>query len=166
MIGTNITSNTSRVEHSKKVYLIIAVVAVVVLVGGYFGITKLVSKSSNSISGVNGGLFQKSDTFWAVFLTNGQTYFGKLDPDDLNGNYVELSNVYYLEKSTAASTPTAGADSNTPAPAQAGGYNLIHLGNELHAPTDKMIINREQVLFVEQLKPESQVVKLIGSQPK
>jgi hypothetical protein len=43
-------------------------------------------------------------------------------------------------------------------------FQLIKLGNELHGPTDKMYINRSQVLFYEQLRKDSQVVVNIESQ--
>ena len=38
---------------------------------------------------------------------------------------------------------------------------LTKLGGEIHGPEDKMIVNRQQVLFIENLKPDSKVVQLI-----
>ena len=98
---------------------------------------------------------------WAVFLTNQQTYFGSLDPDDLNGNYVTLSGVYYLERSQ-----TTDASGQTASGSAGGGYNLVHLGSELHGPMDKISINRAQILMIEQLKSDSKVVKAMEAEGK
>ena len=90
-------------------------------------------------------------TGWqAVFLSNGQVYFGNVvsqTPDT-----VVLRRIYYLQ---------------TSGPLQAGGEQqpqdlaLVKLGAELHGPTDEMQINREHVLFIETLKNDSKVVKAI-----
>lgn len=157
------TNIYNQAQPKNKSLLIYAVIALLVLVGVVFGLSQTVLKGSPIISGVTGSSsflknLKPQTAYWAVFLNNGQTYFGKLDPDDLNGNYIQLAEVYYLEK--AADTTTTGAKaaagSSTP------GYNLIHLGNELHGPTDQMIINRSNVLFIEQLKPDSKVVTAIA----
>jgi hypothetical protein len=37
--------------------------------------------------------------------------------------------------------------------------NLVKLGAELHGPTDEMRINRDHILFIEDLKDDSQVVQ-------
>jgi len=39
---------------------------------------------------------------------------------------------------------------------------LVKLGNELHGPEDQMSVNRDQILFIEKLKADSQVVKTIN----
>ncbi len=41
------------------------------------------------------------------------------------------------------------------------GSQLIKLGEEVHGPEDAMIINRDQVLFYENLKPGGKVSQLI-----
>lgn len=89
--------------------------------------------------------------YQAVFLTNGQVYFGKVGT--LNGNFVSLTHVFYIENQNSTSSSTTTASSN---------YTLRKLGvSELHAPEDKMVINREQVSFWENLKDSSQVVTKI-----
>ncbi|KKS44450.1 MAG: hypothetical protein UV05_C0006G0014 [candidate division CPR1 bacterium GW2011_GWA2_42_17] len=42
----------------------------------------------------NFGLSLNVDNYQAVFLTNGQVYFGQIN--SINDNYVKLSNIYYL----------------------------------------------------------------------
>lgn len=90
-----------------------------------------------------------SSEYQAVFLTNGQVYFGKLSAP--GGDYYYLRHIYYLASQ---------------APLQSGrppSQRLIKLGNELHGPEDLMVINRGQILFVENLKPSGQVSRAIQS---
>jgi hypothetical protein len=39
---------------------------------------------------------------------------------------------------------------------------LIKMGNEIHGPMDSMLINRSQVVLVEDLKNDSRVVQAIN----
>ncbi len=94
--------------------------------------------------------------FQAVFFTNGQVYFGKLQI--LNSSYMKLNDVWYLQtKSSSTSTPvqqTTAQSSND--------VQLVQLGGEIHGPTDQMVINKDQVLFFENLKPDGQVTQTIA----
>lgn len=101
-----------------------------------------------------------SSKYQAVFFTNGQVYFGKLQP--LNGDYMRLTKVFYLQ---AKSSGTAGGDSKNPQEAAAAttqDIQLIKLGDEVHGPQDEMIIAKGQVLFYENLKPEGKVTSSIN----
>jgi hypothetical protein len=84
--------------------------------------------------------------YQAVVLTNGQIYFGKLtSPGD---NYYYLRHVYYLtEQSTRAGQPKQRA--------------LAPIVRDVHAPEDMMVINRSQIVYVENLKPTGEVSKRI-----
>lgn len=84
----------------------------------------------------------------AVFLDNGQVYFGKLAQDGRNS--VALSNVYYLR--TAGDLADAGAT-----------INLIKLGGELHGPEDVLHIPTGKILYWENLKDSSAIVQRIGA---
>lgn len=86
--------------------------------------------------------------YQAVFLTNSQVYFGSIS--NVNGKYVTLKNIYYLQSSQ-----------NPQEQNQAQPILLVKLGQELHGPEDVMYINREQILFYEDLKSGSDVVKKI-----
>lgn len=85
----------------------------------------------------------------AVFLTNGQVYFGQVK--GINSQYVDLQDIYYLNSSStdskSSSTPTS--------------FSLVKLGCELHGPMDEMIINRAQVSFWENLSTTGKVAKAI-----
>lgn len=86
--------------------------------------------------------------YQAVFLNNGQAYFGKLSAP--GGDFYYLRKVFYLAQQK---------------PLQAGkasGETLVKLGNEIHGPEDLMVINRSQILFVENLKPGGKVSQAIN----
>lgn len=92
------------------------------------------------------------DEYQAVFLSNGQVYFGKLK--DLNSTYAKLTDIYYLQVKQAVQ-PKQG-DTN-----QSNNVQLVKLGQELHGPEDAMQINRDQVVFWENLKKSGKVTQAI-----
>lgn len=94
------------------------------------------------------------DKYQAVFLQNGQVYFGKIG--SLTSKYVDLQNVFYLNSNTSSSDKKTTDDSS------ANQFTLVKLGCELHGPYDQMVINRDQVTFWENLKDDGQVVKTIN----
>jgi hypothetical protein len=91
----------------------------------------------------------------AVFLTNGQVYFGKVK--SVNSQFLDLKDIYYLNVNQQVQPDQKG----TSQPAQSS-ISLVKLGCELHGPVDRMIINREQVTFWENLKDDGQVAKAIA----
>jgi len=90
--------------------------------------------------------------YQAVFLTNGQVYFGKLYKE--SSRYPILRNVYYLQVTQAPQPIREGEP-------QPQNINLVKLGGELHGPQDEMRISRNQILFIEDLKSDSRVVQAI-----
>lgn len=93
----------------------------------------------------------KENQYQAVFLTNNQVYFGKIT--DIGKGSLVLTDVFYIETPNQAQNATSASNTN---------YTLRKLGaNELHSPEDKMVINREQVTFWENLKDNGQVVTKI-----
>ena len=122
------------------VTVIIAAVAVFAAIGG-----------SNQASAI------KKDKYQAVFLNNGQVYFGHIK--DLNNKFVNLQNIYYLQTNNTSSTDQSAATSSPT------NVTLVKLGCELHGPYDQMIINDSQVLFWENLQDNSQVVQKIKQLP-
>jgi hypothetical protein len=93
------------------------------------------------------------DTWQAVFLTNGQVYFGKLE--SVSRNYAVLTDIYYLQVSRSLQQP--GGENSEEQP----NLNLIKLGDELHGPEDAMYIERKNIMFWENLKSSSDVVRAI-----
>ena len=126
--------------------LVIILIIVVVLVGLF-----LLSKyTSCNILNVNKG---PSASGWqAVFLSNGQVYFGKIIKE--TGSTVVLKDIYYLQVAQSPQPATEGQQAQQ-------NLSLVKLGNELHGPRDEMKINRDHVLFTEDLKSDSRVVDAI-----
>lgn len=93
-----------------------------------------------------------SNSFQAVFLSNGQVYFGKLYRQD--SQFPVLRDVYYLQVTQPPQQLQPGQNPPT-------NINLVKLGSELHGPQDEMRINRDQILFVEDMKPDSKVATAI-----
>ena len=84
--------------------------------------------------------------YQAIFLSNGQVYFGKLT--EAGPDYQKLEDVYYMLSLQAT-------DSAQPQ------YQLRKLGVEVHGPEGSMVINRKHILFVEDLKDDGKVVSAI-----
>ena len=109
---------------------------------------------------------QKIDdtTFQAVFLNNGQVYFGRLS--DINDRYVVLTNVYYLQNKTADQAEVGAATKDEAAKDDKNQLQLNKLGNEVHGPQAQMFIVRENISFWENLKTDSKVIEAINNQNK
>lgn len=102
-----------------------------------------------SRGGDNESKFVDTSKYQAVFLNNGQVYFG--DIQDLNDNYVRMTNIFYLTQSGSGSSSSSSNN-----------YSLVKLGcQQIHDPLDEMVINRDQVTFWENLNPNGKVVSSI-----
>lgn len=139
----------SRRPKSKltRVVSLVVLVSVALLLGALVYLFALSGKNSES-GLVDGSKHQ------AVFLNGGQVYFGKVK--DLNSQYITLESIYYLRVNEQA----AEEDSDQQQASQ--NISLAKLGCELHGPEDKMVINRDQVTFWENLKDDGQVAKAIA----
>lgn len=138
---------------SRAPWVVLVIVVVVVLaVLGFLFRDKLGmgSKSETKLSG-----------YQAVFLTNGQVYFGKVS--DMRDKYVTLKDIYYLQVNQQEQLQS-GQPATTPA--QQPQLSLVKLGNELHGPDDIMQINRDQILFFEELKADGRVAQAIEEYKK
>jgi len=141
---------TPKEPKSKKPLILAAVGVVVVIVLAIVG-WMLLGKQGNGATGIDGSKYQ------AVFFTNGQVYFGKLQ--SFNNDYMKLTDIFYLQAQQ-------DANSDKKNPQQTGSDNtdnmtLVKLGEEIHGPDDEMIISKDQVLFYENLKPDGKVSSTI-----
>ena len=81
------------------------------------------------------------NAYQAVFLTNGSTYFGKLQ--EQGDQWFTLTDVFYLSAS------------------EESGTQLIKRGSEPQGPKEPMLIPRAQILFIENLRDDSNIVTAI-----
>jgi hypothetical protein len=93
--------------------------------------------------------FSGNERISAVFLLDGQAYFGRLD-DQPWSNDVSLRDVYYFGDASQATTDFPVA--------------LVKRGSEIHHPADGMTIRRDKILAVERVSIESPVGKAIAAQ--
>lgn len=89
----------------------------------------------------------------ALFLSNGQVYFGKIET--LTDHDIILTNIYYLTENETSNNDLTPEKINTK------DYTVKKLGNEIHEPEDRMIVNRSQILFAENIKNTAPVVQAI-----
>jgi hypothetical protein len=104
------------------------------------------------------GKFVDKSKMQAVFLNGGQVYFGKIS--DLNGKYIRVNDIYYLRVNQQVQPNQSTTQSSN------NDISLVKLGCELHGPQDSMLINREHVIFWENLKTDGQVAKAVDEYKK
>ena len=132
--------------NSKKIIMAVMIVVAIIIVGclAWWGWKQM----SGTAGAIKGGQYQ------ALFLTNGQVYFGKLT--NVDDRYVKLTDIYYLQVQQTVQPDQNAADQNSNPQ-----VSLAKLGSELHGPEDAMYVNRDQVLFWENIKDDGKVVKAI-----
>lgn len=155
MISNNedISSNQSvmQTRKSNKWPWIIIIVMLLLLGLGVFLLRDKLFSGEGEVQGVS---TQKGSGYQAVFLDNGQVYFGKLS--DVDSPYVILKDIYYLQ---VTQPPLQGSQSGQQQ--QEPKISLVKLGDELHGPVDEMRINRDQIIFYEDMKESAKVVQAI-----
>lgn len=134
----------------KKSLFVVAGILILLLADANYGIFSVMRQ--NSASG----------TKWqAVFLTNNQVYFGHLSPYGF-GAFV-LHNAYYIHTTQVPVTPSP-TEKNPPAQPKTQTRNeLVPATQDPQAPEDAMFIPKNQVLFWQNLRDDSPVVRTIRS---
>jgi len=132
-----------KMIHGKHIPIIIAMsVAILAVAVGVISIFPFINSVKYDRYDKND--FIDANAYQAIFLINDQIYFGHLK--NINSDYLILFDVYYVKINDS------------------GAGQLIKLGiGEPHGPKDEMIINQDQILFWENLKFDSPVVKTIQS---
>lgn len=128
---------------SKIVVVLISLAAIVVLIS--FAVSAF-SRTSGVADFVN------SDQYQAVFLSNGQVYFGEIT--GTTSDTMILENVYYLQVDEQLQ-PEQQDGATDPE------VSLAKLGNELHGPEDQMFISAKEVIFWENLREDGEVSQAI-----
>lgn len=93
--------------------------------------------------------FTNAEKLSAVFLLDGQAYFGHVD-DPPWSDWITLTDGYYFEDARKTTTDLP--------------VGLLKRGNELHQPADGMRIRRDKVLAVERVSLDSPVARAIEAQ--
>jgi hypothetical protein len=93
--------------------------------------------------------FSGNERISAVFLLDGQGYFGHLEDVPWSGT-ITLRDVYYFADASKVTSDLPVA--------------LVKRGSELHEPVDVMHIRRDKVLLVERVGLDSAVAQAIDAQ--
>lgn len=164
-------------DSNKKIYWVALTILVVFAAFGGGWILKENTQEESSIDSLTGndpgaksledGLKIDPEKYQAVFLSNGEVYFGKVS--STNPTYLELSDIYYiqvvpaLQQSQNEDKEKEKANSNeNQDPQQQNQITIIKLGDELHGPQDRMMINKNMITYIEDLKNDSKVTQAIG----
>ncbi len=143
----------SNLESSKKKkgsflrWLIVLIIVVLIILAGLYAVSRITNWNVLGIDKTGA-----SGKYQAVFLSNGQVYFGQTSRE--NSDIVTLKDIYYLQVTRAIQPATEGQTEQSE-------LSLVKLGNELHGPNDEMRINRDHILFIEDLKEDGKVVQAI-----
>lgn len=131
--------------------VIVLIIIIGFLVNQYTGVNLFGSSPSK----LSGDMAYNPNSYHAIFLSNGQVYFGKITAT--SADKTVLKDIYYLQVSQPLQQVPPSGEQNQPK------LSLVKLGNELHGPMDRMLINNSHILFVEELKSDSKVVEAINS---
>jgi hypothetical protein len=145
-------SRTMRAPRKRRIILPVVIV-IIVIAAAIVGLFIWRNNTPSPDTGIDSSKYQ------AVFLTNGQVYFGKLKI--FNAGYMQLTDIWYLQ------TQSSDASSTNPQSTSSDTKNvLVKLGNEVHGPEDQMIITKDQILFYENLKSDGTVSQTISKAQK
>lgn len=142
--GTPVKKHIDRITAAKIPFLFLTITVAVLSVALIFKIMNAGSENSASTVTVDTSKYQ------AVFLNNNQVYFGKVK--SASAKDLSLEDIYYIQVNGQNGSNTTSQPQN---------ITLVKLGCEIHGPQDKMVINRDQILFWENLKDDGQVVQKI-----
>ena len=140
---------------------LIALLIVVILIGAgwWFFSNRTGDSLFQGEEGSPTASLKSSKPWQAVFLTNGQVYFGRVVKE--TSENVILREIYYLRVVNPPLQMSQEGEAVTEEARQQ--ISLIKLGNELHGPKDEMKINRYHIMFTEDLRDDSRVVQAIAN---
>lgn len=134
-------------RRSNKGLIWTIVIALLVIILGVVG-WMVWSNSKNATTGIDSSRYQ------AVFMSNGQIYFGKLA--SFNDDSFKITSIYYPQ---AQATGEAGEE--TDVTTEQSNISLFRVTDGVHGPDDEMIIMKSQILYYENLQENSKVTQLI-----
>lgn len=96
-------------------------------------------------------LLKYKDSYQAIFLTNGQAYFGNIT--EITNEYIILEEPYSIklqQKQTDGEGETAQSE-----------VKLLSIEDEFYKPVGYMLIKKSQINFIEELQDSSQIIEII-----
>jgi len=133
------TQETKRANGKKSIVVLTLGIIVIVAIVVFLVFTIFVSP--------------RSGDWYAVFLTNGRSYFGHVIRQ--NSQTLVLKDVYYLQVQQVPAEEGKEPQSQV---------SLVNVSDEIHGPESELQISRGQILFIQKLRANSQVVSSIEQQ--
>lgn len=99
--------------------------------------------------------------YQAVFLSNGQVYFGRLAIVD--NDYMKLTNVYYLERQLTSGNGSETNENEAANPTSDNNFQLLKYSDVLYGSEDAMVISRDDIIRYENLRSDGVVAKAIAN---
>ncbi|MDD5172614.1 MAG: hypothetical protein PHG59_00485 [Patescibacteria group bacterium] len=130
-----------KANSKKSIIMLIVGIIIIVMIVAFLIFTIFVSP--------------RGGDWYAVFLTNGRSYFGHVIKQ--SSQTLVLKDVYYLQ------VQQVSAEEREEVQPQ---ISLVNVSDEIHQPESELQISRQQILFIQKLKSDSQVVLSIEQQPK
>jgi hypothetical protein len=95
--------------------------------------------------------FKYKDSYQVVFLTNGQAYFGNIT--EITDKYIILKDPYSIKVQQKQTDEEGEATSSE--------IKLLSIEDEFYKPEGYMLIEKNAILFIEELKDSSQIIEII-----
>jgi len=132
-------------KRSGRSWMVILMIIIVIILAGavYLTRTPSVSKSSQN--------------FVAVDLDNGQTFYAKIVKEDDKNLY--LDEVYYIQITQQTIPAPEGEEGAEPKTVNVP--ILIKRGQEITKPSGLLLVNRDKVISVEEIGPDSDIMREI-----
>ena len=119
-------------------WLILGVIVVIIVAAAFVG-----------LRGQGSGNYDQ-DKWQAVFLNNNQVFFGHVVSED--ENKLVLREIYYPQKPLILQQQSEQQPSD---------FTIVKFGGEIYGTEDEMVVNRENILYVANIKEESKIVAAI-----
>lgn len=95
------------------------------------------------------------NSYYGVFMDNNDVYFGNITKRD--DQFVTLENTFYLRVTQVPQTTPDGKEVSL------SSFDLIKVGTEVHKPKDKVELQVNHVISIQELDPSSPVIEIINN---
>jgi hypothetical protein len=139
-------------DHRRLFVGLTGLIVVILVVGTAYFLIK--SKNTATQTADNVVAAKNLNPWYAVKLTDGEIVFGKIEK--LNEDPLTINPVYYNYDQKKAQL-----DKATTTMPETGDLRLVRRGGETHGPDGSLKVFRSQVVYMENLRADSKVLKVI-----
>lgn len=127
------------------------------IAGSFYFLNKADSEASETVQIKK---INNSNPWYAVKLVDGDIIYGKIT--DINTDPLIIDSVYYNYDQKRSENDTGQKKPVN----ETGDLRLVKRGNETHGPDGKLQVFRAQVVFMENLRADSKVLRVIEENEK